>query len=131
MPTFTQTDLLLLLLLTLATWRIACDYTQEHGPFGAYYWLRTRLKAFAERKIDQSAVNDPKDHPWYWLYDGADCFVCVTFWLAGLLVLLAALSHLIPSPSVAKIGITWFAVAGGARFTDALFTRIVRGKVQS
>lgn len=102
--------LLTLLLITLATYRLATDFTQEHGPFGLYRRTRGGLRAFAEARINNSAVNDPADHWLYWLYDGAECFHCVSFWCSLALTGLAVPWQ--PIASWPEILLTWLASTG-------------------
>lgn len=69
------------LCMVLATYRLATDFANEHGTFGIYYSIRTKVKSFVERKVDETDL-EVKDHPYGWLYLGIDCPICLSFWIA-------------------------------------------------
>lgn len=112
----------------LATWRLARDFVHEEGPLGWYGRTRRMLRGWAEAQIEQSDVDDPKAHPWYWLYEGVACMVCASFWAALLVAVLVTLS-LQPLPGLLLGGrmanglLTWLGLAGGALITEQLYTQ--------
>lgn len=109
---------LLLLVGVLATWRLARDWVYEEGPLGWYGQTRRYLRGWAEAQIEQSDLNDPKDHPWYWLYDGVECIVCASFWAALVVAVLVTFSQ---RWGLANGLVTWFGLAGGALITERLY----------
>lgn len=114
--------LITILLVTLATYRLATDFTQEHGPFGLYRRLRHALKGFAETRLNNSSVNDPAEHWLYWLYDGADCFHCASFWLSLALTFVAAYWQ--PLINWQDLLLTWLASAGLASALQRTITAL-------
>lgn len=105
---------LLFLLGLLATWRLARDYVNEEGPLGLYGRSRRWLRGWAEKRIEASDVNDPRDHAWYWLYDGIDCLVCASFWSSFVVVLSSA----VPT---GQLFIWWLGLAGGALVVERIY----------
>ena len=61
-----------ILLLGLATYRVAWMVAREEGPFGVFTWLRGKI--------------DP--HQRTWVGRGLSCAGCVSFWLAMVATLL-------------------------------------------
>ena len=98
-------------LLALATWRIAHDVAHEEGPFGLYGSLRRAIKQWVEAQIDASPLEEPQQHPLYWLYVGIDCPRCVSF-TAALVVLLVGTSPLTWPLAV------WLGIAGLVSWLD-------------
>lgn len=84
-------SIVILLIASLAVWRIARMITLEEGPFSVFSWIRGRI--------------DPRQQSW--VGRGLSCLACVSFWLA-------ALAALILQASV----IEWFGIAGGSLLID-------------
>ena len=89
-----------LLLLVLATYRVATDLAWEAGPFGCYAQLRG---AVIQRLGGE-----------HWASEGITCPICLSFWLAPAVIVLYRWSPLL---------VWWLAVAGAA----ALLARWPRG----
>lgn len=95
-----------MLLLALATWRIAAMITRGYGPFGVFRrwqhwsasrWLEVRRKA-------ESAGGDVLPH-----YSFGECVKCMSVWVAILL-----LGLYFVAPAVARVVVAWFAISGAA-----------------
>lgn len=93
-------DILTLIMLTLAVYRVATDLAREDGPADAF--ARLRGAVFARLGAD------------HWLSAGVACPICLSFWLAPALLLLW---RLLPALVV------WLAIAGGAALLARLTTR--------
>jgi hypothetical protein len=63
------------LIKALATLRLTILITEEYGPFSVSYNLRKRIAEVYE--------SDPER--WEWVYEGINCFWCVSFW-AGICI---------------------------------------------
>ena len=92
-------DALTLLVLSLATYRLATDLAWEDGPFELYARGRGLVAARAGR-----------DH---WLTTGVNCPICLSFWIAFVGALLLVV--LLGVPLVWLVGY-WLAAAGAASF---------------
>lgn len=114
---------LVLVLGVLGTWRLARDYVNEEGPLGLYGWSRRALVAWAAAQIEASAVDNPHEHGWYWLYEGVACLVCVSFWAAAIIAVLVAWSR---HCGVAAGLLLWWGLAGGALLVEKLYTHLGR-----
>lgn len=76
-----ETSIFEVVIIVLATYRLASDFANELGFFGAYAKIRNGVKRFVENRVDKTDL-ELKDHPLYWLHDGIDCFICLSFWCA-------------------------------------------------
>ena len=104
-----------LILLFLAAYRISTDFSREHGPFGIYKKIRTAVKSYVEKKVDETEL-EPADHPLWWLHEGISCIICVSFSASIILYVLPdmASTHLLPI----------LAAAGGVTLANDLFRAI-------
>lgn len=84
-------SIVVLLIASLAVWRVARMITLEEGPFSVFSWIRGRVDARQQT----------------WIGRGLSCLACVSFWLAALVALILQASVL-----------EWFAVAGGVMLID-------------
>ena len=91
--------MIVILAAIFATYRLACDFATERGPFDLYADLRGSV-------IAKYGKDD-------WRSEGITCPVCWSFWIAAPLALIVVL---FASFDPWLIVLWWFGIAGAAAF---------------
>jgi hypothetical protein len=97
------------LLAGFGAFRLGLLLSVETGPF-----------AFAERLREATLQRYGADT---WQYEGMTCPMCQSFWIAGILSGMLALSGFIPEPGL-LLFIVWFGAAGLAYFLVHLAAKL-------
>lgn len=84
------TIIFIILMAGIVNYALSTMLAEGRGFFDIFYWMRQQIYLhFQEphqKKLNQlSQAGDSRVryiHPKHWLYDGATCPVCVSFWVA-------------------------------------------------
>jgi hypothetical protein len=98
-------------IVVVGAWRLSRDFATEEGPGGVYGAIRRGVKSWVEGQIDASPIEQPNQHPLYWLYVGIDCPRCISFAVALVVLLVAT------SPLAWPLAL-WWGVAGAITWLD-------------